>query len=284
MIKSVFSIAFLLLFSLTLSAQKADGTVESLINTEKKFSKKAKKGINKAFSKFSAKEGIALKPNPIPIKEYYSGKEIPGFHYLTWEPEYAMISKKGDLGFTTGPYEFSDGDRKDYGHYLSIWKNFYGKWKLVLDMGITHPEQVDKLKPRFYNPTDYKYPRFIGPKKIQMREDIVFSTDVLLGKSFKKHGNKDLKEFYDEMVRLYFPENIPLIGKEEALNFIKSQKLSFQNSAPDFVDRALSGDIAYSYGKTTISNKTYSYARVWKLSNEMKWNIILDVYNELKEQ
>jgi hypothetical protein len=285
MVKSIFSVTLLFIFCLTLKAQKADRTVGSLISTDKNFSSKVtKKGINKAFSKFADKEGITFKPEALSIKEFYSGKEIPGFHYLKWNPQYAMISKKGDLGFTSGQYEFSDGDRKDHGHYLYIWKNIYGKWKLALEIGITHPQQEDNLKPEFYNPTDYRFPIFIGPQKIQMREDIVFSTDILLGKSFKKHGNKDLKEFYDDKVRLYFPGNVPLLGKEDALNFVKKQRLMFQTSVPDFVDRSLSGDLAYTYGKTVISNKTYSYVRVWKLSEEMKWNIILDVYNKLKEE
>lgn len=281
MLKSIFlGISFLLMINFNVLAQKADGTVESIIRTEEQFIKSVKnKGINKSFYKFSDKEGVTFRPDVVKLKKFYDKKELPGFHYLTWQPQYAMISKKGDLGFTTGSYEFSDGDVLDYGHYLSIWKNIYDKWKLVLDIGIIHQKtEIESVK-EFFNPADDKYPRFIGPKKIQMREDIVFNTDILLGKSFKKNKNRDIKEFYDPRVRLYFPQNIPAVGKENSLNLIAKQKLVFENSTPTFVDRSLSGDLAYTYGEASISGRKYSYVRVWKLSSEMKWNIILDVYN-----
>lgn len=280
MIRPILSFAFLLLVSFNLQAQKADGTIGSIVKTELEFNDDVqKKGINKAFSKYIDKEGVTFNPNLTTLKEHYSGKEIIGFHYLNWQPQYGMISKKGDLGFITGPFNFSDGDVKNNGHYLSIWKNVYGKWKLALHISINHPMLENNLKPEFYNPTNFRYTQLLGPKKIQMREDIVFSTDVLLGKSFKKTGNKDLNEFYDAKARLYFPGNIPLIGKKDILDFVKKQKLIFQDSAPSYVDRALSGDLAYTYGETTISQKNYSYVRVWKLSDDMKWNILVDFYN-----
>lgn len=280
MSKPILSIAFLCLISIKVLAQKADGTIGSIIKTELDFNKKVqKKGINKTYKKYSDKEGVTFTPSIVNLKTHFSEKEIVGFHYLNWQPQYGLISKNGDLAFAIGPFEYSDGDVKDNGHYLHIWKNIYGKWKLAAHIKITHPLLENNLKPEFLNPTNYRYPKLLGPKKIQMRQDIVFSTDELLGKSFKKSNNKDLTEFYDSKAKLYFPNNIPLIGKDNVLKFIKAQKLVFQNSTPTFSDRALSGDLAYSYGETTISNKKYSYVRVWKLSDDMKWNILVDMYN-----
>lgn len=284
MIKLILSFAFLLLVSFNLQAQKADGTIGSIVKTELEFNNDVqKKGINKAFSKYIDKDGVTFKPNLIKLEEHYSGKEIIGFHYLNWQPQYGMISKKGDLGFITGPFNFSDGDVKDNGHYLSIWKNVYGKWKLALQISINHPLLENNLKPEFHNPTNFRYTQLLGPKKIQMREDIVFSTDVLLGKSVKMSKNNNLAEFYDTKAKFYFPENIPLISKKDILDFVNKQKLIFQDSAPSYVDRALSGDLAYTYGEATISQKKYNYVRVWKLSDDMKWNIIVDFYNLKKD-
>ena len=92
-------------------------------------------------------------------------------------------------------------------------------------------------------------------------------------------GNKNLKEFYDPAVRLYFPGSLPLLGQAKALKFIKDKKLTIISN-PTTVERALSGDLAFTYGDATINKIKYSYVRIWKLDENMKWNIILDVYNK----
>jgi ketosteroid isomerase-like protein len=60
---------------------------------------------------------------------------------LTWTPVDAGISISGDLGWTSGTYEFRSKDkdgkvRVEHGKYTSIWKKQPdGNWKVVLDMG-----------------------------------------------------------------------------------------------------------------------------------------------------
>src|SRR6185295_1413148 len=64
---------------------------------------------------------------------------------LAWQPAYAGMARSGDLGFTTGPWEFK-GDVNDktpsgYGHFVTLWKKQSdGSWKFVVDLGITHPQ------------------------------------------------------------------------------------------------------------------------------------------------
>ena len=60
---------------------------------------------------------------------------------LTWTPIDAGISISGDLGWTSGTYEFRSKDKDgkvkvEHGKYTSIWKKQPdGNWKVVLDMG-----------------------------------------------------------------------------------------------------------------------------------------------------
>ncbi len=60
---------------------------------------------------------------------------------LTWTPVDAGISISGDLGWTSGTYEFRSKDKDgkikvEHGNYTSIWKKQPdGNWKVVLDMG-----------------------------------------------------------------------------------------------------------------------------------------------------
>ena len=274
------NIAFFLSFtilSLTTLAQKNDKTVKSLVNAETLLNKKAnKEKIQKAFLGFIDLSCVIFRPKPVSAQEYYSSNDVLG--KLSWKPKYAMISKAGDFGFTTGPYIYNDFEKKTYGHYLSVWKpDKNKKWKLVLNGKVSHPQPINEVPEVFLNPDDYKYSKLIGPQKIQMREDIVFSTDVLLGKSLEKSGNYSLNEFYDNSVRLYFPNHLPEFGKAAVLAFINIQQLNII-STPIATDRAFSGDLAYTYGEAEINKKKYYYVRIWQRDVAMKWNIIIDAY------
>ena len=277
--KSLFTL-FLISISFKGFSQKTNGSVQSLVNTEKYFNElAAKKGINSAFIEMAEEKGVVFRPNPVNTIEYYNKQEEAKFQ-LQWKPEFAMISKSGYFGFTTGPYELKSDDESHYGHYLSIWKaETNKKWKLVLDAGISHAQPEQVLDEKFYDPSNYKYPKLIGPAKIKMRKDMVFSTDELFGKALKNTGNKNFNEYYDENVRLYFPNEQPLIGKQNAIAFIDKKNKAI-TSYPNFSDRAISGDLAYTNGKAEIANKKYNYIRVWKIDEEMKWNILIDMYVE----
>jgi hypothetical protein len=274
------NIILLFLCTKLIFAQKTTPSVQSLIKAEEYFNGLIKKnGIEKGYLKVAAEKGIALRPKPVSIKEFYAKKSEENIS-VNWEPSYAKISKNGDFGFTTGPYELKVDGVLHYGHYLSIWTNFNKRWKLLLDAGIEHQKPEKSLRKEFYEPIDNKYPRLLGPQKIQMREDIVFNTDILLGKSLKKSGNKTLPEFYDQNVRLYFPGNFPILGEVATLEFIKQNKFNIQCN-PISVGRALSGDLAYTYGNAEINNDKYYYVRVWEMDNiSKKWNIIIDLYNK----
>jgi hypothetical protein len=263
--------------SLNALSQKNDKTVKSLVKAEITFSEQAsKETIQKAFLEVTDLNCIVFKPHPVIAKEYYETNKISG--KISWRPEFAMISKAGDFGFNTGPYIYNDFEKNTYGHYLSVWKaDKNRKWKLVLNGEVKHQKPNTQMPEVFLNPDNYKYPKLIGPQKIKMREDIVFSTDLLLGKSLAKSGNISFNEFYDNSVRLYFPNHLPEYGKVAVLKFINSQKINIK-STPIATDRAFSGDLAYTYGEAVINSMKYYYIRIWQIDANMKWNIIVDAY------
>ncbi len=269
---------FFTFLSLPVFSQTSNGEVRSLVNTEEYFNYLVKKeGINKGFLKVIDDDCIVFRPDPVKAGDYYKTEENTSME-MSWKPEYAIISKSGDFGFTSGPYETKEAENTVYGHYVSIWKtDVKNRWKLVLDGGITHPKPNYILKYEYDDPDNHNYSHLLGPQKIKMRADIVRSTDILLGKALNQSGSQALNEFYDDTVRLYFPDNQPFIGKQEALKFLEGQHSAI-SSIPAFADRAYSGDLAYTYGKATISSKEYNYIRIWRISPEKKWNIILDVY------
>lgn len=71
---------------------------------------------------------------------------IPGFH-VTWNPESAVVSSSGDLGYTSGTNAFTSTDATgklvtEKGRYLTVWrKQADGRWRCVMDFGNSGPSQ-----------------------------------------------------------------------------------------------------------------------------------------------
>lgn len=280
---SLFLFAFIYLITLA-KAQKNKHTITSLINADNYLQKQiTKKGINQGFVEISDPLGVDFKPGPVNLISYYQNS-VANTDLLNWQIATALIAKSGDFGITTGPYVVSKKETADllYGNYINVWRsNLQKKWKLILHANIPCPKLNLVGKTKIVVPFDGKYSRLLGPKKIKMREDIVFSTDELLGKALKLSGNKNLAEFYSTNVAFYLSGYQPLQGVENVLPFIATKKITIQ-STPSSTYRAYSGDLACTYGKAVLTfkkrPKTYNYVRIWQIQPDMKWYIIMDAY------
>jgi ketosteroid isomerase-like protein len=74
------------------------------------------------------------------IREFLmKNRDIPGFS-LSWEPEKAVVSASGDLGYTLGAMQIGvsspEGNRSTrHGKYTVVWeKQVDGRWQSVVDM------------------------------------------------------------------------------------------------------------------------------------------------------
>ncbi|TAF47432.1 MAG: hypothetical protein EAZ51_07520 [Sphingobacteriales bacterium] len=265
-------------------SQKNKRTIASLIKADQYLQKTiAKKGINKGFIKLSDILATTFKPNAVDLKSYYANSPIDSNIY-NLQPAVAYIAKSGDFGITTGPYIDSRKQNADlfYGNYIAVWRsNPQDIWKLVLHVNIPSPTFTLVEKIKLDVPNDEKYSRLLGPVKIQLRKDIVFSTDELLGKSLSYIGNKSFLEYYSSNVKLLLANNKVLEGVDEVIPFFNSQNINIL-CEPINSNRAFSGDLAYTYGRAILSTKNqkkiYNYIRIWQIQADMKWYIIIDAY------
>src|SRR5687768_13642540 len=94
-----------------------------------------------AFRKYLAKDAIMFREGePVDGLELWN-KRTPDSTLLKWWPVMADASQAGELGYTTGPYQFfskrTDRTPVANGYYSTIWKKQEdGSWKIKLDLGV----------------------------------------------------------------------------------------------------------------------------------------------------
>src|SRR5262245_6609682 len=103
----------------------ASNPAQVVVDSERAFSRLAgEKGIRTAFLTFLAEDSIVFQDKPMPGREVYE-KRPEGQGVLFWLPVVADISAAGDLGYSTGPWEYSPkpGEKPvAFGEFSSIWK------------------------------------------------------------------------------------------------------------------------------------------------------------------
>ena len=132
--------------NLTYSQSDIEKEKEALKQVDIEFSNLSmEKGMNFAFLRYAAYDGVLLRPKSYPIEGIEKIKETLGdtdtSFTLTWSPLFTAVSESLELGYTYGIYELTiksteANPQVHKGTYLTIWKkDKYGKWKFVLDTG-----------------------------------------------------------------------------------------------------------------------------------------------------
>lgn len=280
--KTIFPFILALVVGSNVYAQKSDGTVKSLVSTEKSFAQKvAKDGANVAFAEFAAPDGIVFRPNPVNAKKYFS--TATDTKNLTWEPNYARLSKSRDWGFTSGSY-IAGSDKKSYGHYLSIWRGKDGEWQFIIDIGTEAIKPIKGKEPKntYVEPNGTYSPKFASAKDLKAQVDIIYSTEKTLNTMLKTHGVQAFSGFLNHDARLLFPGTEAIIGKDGILSF-NNRVIDKINLKTTQADKALGGDFAYTYGLATIDYKadlreSFNYVFIWERQPDANWNIIAQIF------
>jgi ketosteroid isomerase-like protein len=269
--------------------------IETLIQAEKQFCKKSvKEGIRSAFLTYLVDDAIVFDPHPVKGKPLYMARK-KSTAVLKWTPIFADISKAGDLGYTTGPFEYkkneSDSSKIYYGRYVSIWqKQDEGKWKVVLDVGISHSKiEKNKLELNKHHPkVSYEFSFFKSVDQEIERMKIIDVEKHFSTIAQSKGLIEALKKFSSDSIRIYRDGQFPFVGLKDFKNFIKNE--SFKKTfEPMQIFVSVTGDIGYSYGisKSIPENlnrkkaNAFSYLNIWKKQNDNKWKIVLNLENQI---
>lgn len=267
-------------FSLFTYAQKSDGTTKSLVNAEKEFAEEvAKNGTKAAYAKFAAADAVIFRPNPINVRKYY--ETALDEKNISWIPTYARISRSHDWGFTSGNYVVNS-TKKSYGHYLSVWRGRNGKWELILDIGAETNKSLAKVEQIIVEPKDFYTPKFASEKELKANREIIGTTEKTLNTTLKSFGSSAFAGFLNKDARLLFPGTEAIVGKEniQAFNNRMIDKINLKTTA---YDRALGGDLGYTFGLATIDYKTdlresFNYIFIWERQTDGNWNIMTQIF------
>jgi hypothetical protein len=281
-------IAFLFISPLLIFAQQKPAQISTVIDAEHTFKRLVeRKGIKDAFLSVADPEGVVFKPEAIKITDFYNSiDKQPGT--LSWEPKFARISANGDLAFTAGPYIYQNGkseDDKVYGDYVSIWHtDVEGKMKLLIDLGIQHPESENKELTDFKEPDTAK--RTAPSKDPFNGRGVIIGTDKVFNHALTLSALATYKEFLSPEARFYFPGFEPIAGQDKIMKFLDNEAISITAETIN-VGRATSNDLAYSYGRARIKKgeivSNYNYVRVWEIDSSHKWDVVLEIFSAVEQ-
>jgi ketosteroid isomerase-like protein len=281
-----------LLMSIPTFAQRKSSPLNEMVETEYAFAQAARdKTVREAFMEFIADDGILFRPTAVNGKKWMTEHPVPPTtkrQLLAWQPVFAGMARAGDLGFTTGPWEYKDdiNDAKvgGYGHFVTLWKKQAdGTWRFVVDLGVSHPGSGGPLNNWKPEPT-----KTIGLPKLV---DVAKETQTLLERdrsyadSVAKQSLAEAFQTYASFAaRLYLPEKFPLVGRDASVAALAPVKgtTTYKVVAGD-VSR--SGDLGYTHGTFERSStddpkklQHGGYLRIWQKIGNV-WQIVIDVTN-----
>jgi len=134
-------LAFALLASTAPAAPRQAADAESVIAAERAFAARAGEvGVGPSFLEFMRDDAIVFSPDPLLARAVWEAAPAApapkdGGPLLTWWPNFAGVSRSGDLAFTTGP---AASNRKAPGlFYFTVWaRRPGGPWKWIFDGGV----------------------------------------------------------------------------------------------------------------------------------------------------
>jgi len=231
-------------------------------------------GYHAAFAAAFAPDGVVFDPTPTNARAKHGGKPRADA-VLSWAPAWAAVSPVGDLGFTSGPWEYrAPGDKPPAtGWFFTAWrKQAGGSWKVEADLGIdaaltyAAPGEVeDALR-------DARPSKRTPSSAAQARLAVVHA-EQLLGRAGESGLGAAIAAASDPSIRVY-RDGRPPGGSALLAGDTRQARCEAAR-----VTASSSGDLAYAYGSCADSkkDKKFGYVRVWRRNADDHWRVFVDV-------
>ena len=259
-----------------LSAREPLGDLQSLVQAERSFAAMSvEKGRQQAFLAHLAEDSILFRPGPVSGRKWMQ-EHPPSAGILSWRPELAFVSRGGDLGFTTGPWEFRQKSMEEkpvaYGSFVSVWRRQAdGAWKLLVDTGTSYPEHgpaATDVK-TLLNPA----PQTAKQPVPESEKQSLVAAEAQLTRQIAERGMPAAySEWLAEDGWLLRDGGRPFVGRTAVASALKDA--AAQSSALVGSGVSAAADLGYTYG--TVGEKG-NYVRIWRKAVDGKWRLVLDV-------
>lgn len=263
---------------------------DQIVAAERTFAKAGSvKGKRDSFLEYMS-DDVALFPPGSAITTGKDGlrAEPESVANLFWEPTWADVSAAGDMGFTTGPWQFkpdgANGETKGFGYFASVWKRQPdGTLKVIVDLGVGGAEPVQikgGLEPKAPGATANK----MTPEAL--RESLVTAEREFSAAARAATPAAYFATTTDQTI-LHRMRTKPTIGSSSIRDALAAAKVTYAWQPPVGVGVAASGDLGYTYGDGVASfdpaastpAANLHYARFWKRQSDGRWKVVLEVAN-----
>ena len=256
------------------------------------------KGMKEAFIEFAAPDGLLFRRGAVNARELWMRTDPAPTGLLSWHPTYADVARSGELGYTTGPWEFrpnaSDEKASGHGHFVTLWRmQADGSWLFAVDIGISHeaPAAPDNVLKYPASAKDGGYFKTLTDGRGSERTADAARVAILAAENkLAAHANTNgagaaLLSRAAEDVRVYRPDSSPFVGLEAARPALEKE-VERRFMIAEGVGAAESGELGYAYGTYLSGAGRGSYVRIWKRTSgnwrrrtEGDWRVVLDITN-----
>lgn len=260
---------------------------EALVEAEHAFAKDcATTSVRDGFLKWLAPTGVVFSPGPVNARKLYAARPA-GVTRLSWEPEVAVMSAEGELGWTTGPWQW----RKDStvtepqatGTFVTLWKRQTDQtYRAVLDIGVSH-DAVPAT------PMESRTLAAVGGNRgaLAQRKALWKADADYCGVASKDGLAAALAGAAAPNVRWLRDGARPVIGRDAARDSAAAaHPQGRMMSLAQFV--ADTGDLGYTYGtlvEGSAADPDSSYfLHIWERTPAQPWALVLEMFSPVPKR
>ncbi|MCX6835930.1 MAG: hypothetical protein NTW07_12555 [candidate division Zixibacteria bacterium] len=255
-----------------------------LVNSERAFaSALVEKGSRDAFLEFSDYDAVMFLPGAIRVKNHFRFS-ARSTELLSWLPTYAEIASSGDMGWTTGPWEWrekpTDSLPLGTGHYVTIWKQQADStWKFVLNIGVAHRAPITEPSTPTLHVMDQPNQRErVEPSK--GREEMLGAEYAFRAASVAGGLVSAFRSYLTPDARYYRMGIRPIQGIDSVCEIL-TLAVGTCTWEVEHAEVSENSDLGYTYGLTTLTasegTAQFTFVRIWHRSIEGIWKVALDI-------
>ncbi|HMG90372.1 MAG TPA: nuclear transport factor 2 family protein [Chryseolinea sp.] len=260
-----------------LLAQKFSLQLQSMVDAENAFAKFSKeKNMRDAFlANLTDSTILFAKDGPIKGKQSWVDRQ-PSTNLLFWWPVFVGISGNNDMGFSTGPWQWSESKESQpvaHGYFVTVWEKVGSEWKLAADIGSPMPG-ADASAAALHSSN----PMGKAPKGKDVK-GLLIDIDRKYNDQLRKDGALYKSESFSKDAMLKYPRAFPDYFPFESKSTLANADFKSMGG-----DMSTSNDLGYTYGTVSASIQdnnslvpyTANFLRVWKYENN-GWKIVIEV-------